>query len=300
MKPEEHLPLAAAAIAAGSFFLFSVLDASAKWLVTGGQAVIFVVWVRFLSQAVLLILAYRGWRNLRLWRMQRPVLQTVRGLLLPLMTLLNFTALQYLQLAETISVLLATPIVVAALGGPLLGEWVGRKRWIAILIGFCGVLLVVKPGTAAFDWPVMLIVGSMLAYSLYFILTRKLAGVETPESLIFYSCLFAAVLFAPVALPEAQMPGRMSDWIAFGLAGVAGMIGHMGIIKATSIAHASQVTPFGYTQVIWMTGIGYLVFGDVPDLLTVVGMGVIAGSGLYLLFRQRDKQVAPPAEQDMQ
>lgn len=276
-----------------AFGFFSMLDASAKWLVTGGQAVIFVVWVRFVVQAVILLVAYRGWSNRRLWAMEQPVLQIIRGLLLPTMTFFNFLALQYLQLAETISVLLASPIVVAALAGPMLGEWAGPRRWAAIFVGFIGVLIVVRPGTAVFDWPVVYIIICMLAYSVYLLLTRKLAATETPESLIFYSCVFAAVLFAPFAIPEAAMPARASDWFAFGLAGVAGMVGHMLIIRVGRMADASKTTPFIYTQIIWMTGIGYLLFGDVPDGWTIAGMVVIAGSGLYLMMRERQLRKKP-------
>ncbi|MDZ7823817.1 MAG: DMT family transporter [Ahrensia sp.] len=194
-KPELPMPTLAVVITLFAFFSFSMLDASAKWLVTGGQAVLFVVWVRFLSQAIILFVMYRGWKNPRLWKMENPTLQIIRGLLLPAMTFFNFTALQYLQLAETISVLLASPILVAALAGPMLGEWAGPRRWAAIIVGFIGVLIVVRPGTAVFDWPIIFIIISMVCYSFYFILTRKLANSETPESLIFYSCIFAAVLF---------------------------------------------------------------------------------------------------------
>ncbi|MEL6921321.1 MAG: DMT family transporter, partial [Pseudomonadota bacterium] len=279
-RVEAPMPPLAIVVALTAFLFFSVLDSSAKWLVTGGQAVIFVVWVRFTIQALVLLVAYRGWSNRRLWSMQRPLMQVTRGLLLPVMTLLNFLALQYLQLSETIAVLLASPILVAALAGPLLGEWAGPRRWAAIIVGFFGVLIVVRPGTEVFDWPVIYILICMVAYSLYFIFTRKLAAVETPESLIFYSCLFGAVLFAPFAVPEAAMPARASDWIAFVLAGFAGMIGHMLVIRASTLADASKTTPFIYSQIIWMTGLGYLLFGDLPDVWTVVGMVVIATSGL--------------------
>lgn len=286
------MPPLAIGIALVAFLCFSLLDTSAKWLVTGGQAVFFVVWMRFTIQALVLLLFYRGWSNGRLWRMQNPILQILRGLLLPVMTAFNFLALQYLQLAETISVLLASPIVVAALAGPLLGEWAGPRRWAAIFVGFIGVLIVVRPGTAVFDWPVIFIITAMLAYSIYFILTRKLAASETPESLIFYSCLFGAVLLAPVAIPDAAMPERWSDWLAFALAGLAGMAGHMALIRASTLADASKVTPFTYSQIIWMTGLGFLIFGDVPDLWTIAGMLVVVCSGLYLMYRERSKRLA--------
>jgi len=284
---ETAMPGLAIAIALFAFLFFSVLDSSAKWLVTAGYAVIFVVWVRFTMQAVILLIGYRGWSNRRLWAMHQPFLQILRGLLLPIMTLFNFLALQYLQLAETISVLLASPIMVAVLAGPVLGEWPGPRRWIAIGAGFAGVLIALRPGPDMFSWPVIFIITSMAAYSAYIVLTRKLAHTETPESLIFYSCAFATVLFAPFALPEAAMPGRWQEWVAFCLAGVAGMVGHMALIRASTLADASKVTPFIYSQIIWMTALGYILFGDIPDIWTVAGMVIIAGAGLYLMNRER-------------
>ena len=284
---DQPMPFFAVIAAALAFFFFAALDSSAKWLVMAGYAIIFVVWIRFFVQALFLIILYRGWRNKRLWHMQHPVLQILRGLLLPTMTGFNFLALKSLQLAETVSVLLATPIVVAALSGPLLGEWVGPRRWVAIIVGFIGILIIVRPGTEVFTLPVVFIIISMLAYSFYFVLTRKLASIETPESLIFYSSFFAVIGFAPFALQEAALPANVVDWFAFGFAGLAGMIGHMLLIKASSLTDISKVAPFTYTQAIWMTISGFYIFGDIPDFWTFFGMGVIIASGLYLMMRER-------------
>ena len=185
------MPPLAVVLALTVFLLFSVLDANAKWLVGLGYAIFFVVWVRFALQAVVLFVVYRGWKNRCLWQMNMPLYQILRGLSLPSMTVFNFLALRHLQLDETVSVLLASPIFVAALAGPFLGEWAGPRRWAAILVGFAGVLIVVRPGTDAFTLPVVFIIMSMLSNVAYFLLTRKLAGHESPESLIFYSCFFA-------------------------------------------------------------------------------------------------------------
>ncbi len=279
--------VSAVPVALLAFFLFSCLDTSAKWLVTAGHAVLFVVWVRFTIQALVLFVAYRGWSNGRLWSMRNPPLQILRGLLLPVMTYFNFLALQELQLAQTISVLLASPIVVGVLAGPLLGEWAGPRRWAAILVGFVGVLMVVRPGGAEFGWPVIFILISMMSYSVYLVLTRKLASVETPESLIFYSCFFAVFVYAPFALPQAALPNGPTDAFAFLLAGVAGMVGHMALIRASAIAGASRVTPFMYSQILWMTLFGFVLFGDVPDGWTIAGGLVICSAGLYLMNRER-------------
>ena len=286
-KMQDTAAVSAIPVALLAFFLFACLDTSAKWLVVAGHAVLFVVWVRFTIQAVVLFLAYRGWQNRRLWSMNNPPLQILRGILLPVMTYFNFLSLQDLQLAQTISILLASPIVVGVLAGPLLGEWAGPRRWAAIIVGFIGVLMVVRPGGAEFGWPIIFILISMLSYSVYLVLTRKLASVETPESLIFYSCLFGVVFYAPFALPDAALPTVASDWVAFALAGLSGMLGHMALIRASRMAGASRVTPFMYSQILWMTLFGFVLFGDVPDGWTIAGGLVICAAGLYLMNRER-------------
>ena len=286
-RKTERAAMSAIPLSLLAFLLLGCLDTSAKWLVVAGHAVLFVVWVRFTIQAVVLFLFHRGWSNPRLWSMRNPPLQVLRGLLLPVMTYFNFLALQELQLAQTISVLLASPILVGVLAGPLLGEWAGPRRWAAIVVGFIGVMMVVRPGGAEFGWPVIHILISMVSYSVYLVLTRKLAPVETPESLIFYACLFGVILYAPFALPEAALPTALADWVAFALAGLSGMLGHMALIRASAIAGASRVTPFMYSQLLWMTLFGLVLFGDVPDGWTIAGGLVICASGLYLMNRER-------------
>ena len=183
--------------------------------------------------------------------------------------------------------MLAAPIFVAAFAGPFLGEWAGPRRWAAIIVGFIGVLIVVRPGTDAFTLPVVFIVLSMLSNVAYFLLTRKLAGHETPESLIFYSGFFAVFVFAPIGLPEARLPEMPLEFLAFAAVGFSGMIGHMLFIRTSRLVETAKIAPFIYSQVIWMAAIGYLLFGDIPDVWTIVGMLVICGSGLYLMYRER-------------
>lgn len=283
----EAMPPAATALALGTFFMFACLDTSAKYLVTSGLAAVFVVWCRFTSQGVILFFTSRAWRNPDVWRMNNVALQVIRGLALPSTTLFNFLALEHLQLAQTVTVFLSGPMVVTALAGPLLGEWAGWRRWTAIGVAFIGVLLVVRPGTDMFVYPILYSVAATLVYAIYSILTRKLAATETEDSLVFYSCFFAIVLMAPFAWSQASMP---ENWLQIGLLcvfGALGMTGHTLLIRASRLASASKVAPFVYTQLLWMTALGFIVFGDVPDWWTVAGAGVICASGLYLLNRER-------------
>ena len=281
------MPPEAIILALGTFFMFAILDTTAKFLVVAGMAPVFVVWSRFTSQAVIFLTMHKAWSNRTIFAVNNWPLSILRGLLLPLTTMFNFAALQHLQLAETVTIFLASPMLVTALSGPILGEWAGRKRWAAILVGFIGVLLVVRPGTDVFTWPIVLSIGAMVSYSLYSILTRKLAGTESQDSLVFYSCIFGAILLAPFAWINASLPAETWHWGLLILTGIFGMTGHTLLVKASKISSAGKVSPFVYSQLLWMVVLGYMIFGDIPDLWTISGAAIICASGFYIMLRER-------------
>ncbi|MEW5425152.1 DMT family transporter [Amorphus sp. 3PC139-8] len=264
--------------------LFACLDTTAKFL---GQWLpsAEVAWIRFLTHTVFVALILRVWSRPETIATRRPVLQVVRGALMFATTALNFAALQYLQLAEAVSIMFAAPLVVTALAGPMLGERVGLRRWAAVLIGFCGVLVITKPGFGTLHIGVILSLGSMITYAFYALFTRLVGATESAESMIFYSGLVGAVGLAPVAVPMFEWPAWWQ--VPFLLAtGAFGGFGHFLLIKAYKIAPASTLAPFIYTQIIWMTLFGYLIFDDVPGLSTLVGASIVAVSGLYILHRE--------------
>jgi drug/metabolite transporter (DMT)-like permease len=283
----EAMPPAAMVLALCTFMCFAVLDTGAKYLVTAGYAAIFVVWCRFLSHTVISLVAFQGWRRADMFRMKNAPLQILRGLLLPATTLFNFLALRELQLAQTISIFLSVPMLVTAMAGPLLGEWAGPRRWAAIMVGFVGVLIVVRPGTDVFSLSIIWSILATVTYSLYSILTRNLAMQESQASLVFYSSIFAAVLMAPPALIYGQMPSSVFDWVLLASLGLLGLGGHALLVKASRLASASKVAPFVYSQLLWMTALGFIVFGDVPDGWTILGASIICLSGIYIMNRER-------------
>ena len=283
----EAMPPVAMVIALFTFMCFAVLDTGAKYLVTAGYAAIFVVWCRFLSHTVISFIAFQGWRRADMYRMKNVPLQVLRGLLLPATTLFNFLALRDLQLAQTVSIFLTVPMTVTAMAGPLLGEWAGPRRWAAIMVGFIGVLIVVRPGTDVFSVSIVWSIAATITYSLYSIVTRKLAMQESQTSLVFYSCIFATILMAPSALIYGKVPDNAFDMVLLAGLGVLGMGGHALLVKASRLASASKVAPFVYSQLLWMTGLGFLVFGDIPDGWTVLGASIICLSGIYIMNRER-------------
>ncbi len=293
----ETMPPVALVLALGMFLLFAALDTSGKYLITSGLAASFVVWFRFASQALAQMLISRAWSNAELWRMNNVLLQLLRAITLPATTLLNFKALETLQLAQTVSVFLSAPMMITALAGPLLGEWAGIRRWLAIMVAFAGVLVVVRPGTAMFDPAILYSISATFVYALYGILTRKLAGSETEASLVFYPSLIGILLLGPFAWTNAEMPEGVFDTALLLGFGIFGMIGHTMFIKASRIASAPKIAPFVYSQLIWMTLLGWIVFGDLPDWWTVAGAAIICASGLYLMYRERVLRLARSAAQ---
>lgn len=280
-------PAAAIAMVCTTYFMFSVLDATGKYLVGLGFAPAMVVWVRFLVHGVILFAVLKAWSNRHVWAMARPGLQVLRAILLPATTLFNFAALEYLQLDQTVAIFLATPLAITALAGPILGEWAGPRRWAAVLVGFVGVLIVVRPGSEVFTFPILLSVAAMMTYGLYSVLTRKLANSETQQSLNFYPTLFGSITMLPLALLDWRLPETGLEGGLILLTGLVGLTGHLLLIKASKLTAASKLAPFQYTQLLWMVTLGYVVFGDVPDGWTIVGAAVIVASGLYLLHRER-------------
>jgi drug/metabolite transporter (DMT)-like permease len=276
----------------GAVACFSGLDASAKWL-SRSLPVLEVVWARYAASVLVVVLFVNPWTRPGAMRTKKPWLQAVRSLLLLLSTVLNFIALLYLQLAETISITFATPLIVAALAGPMLGEWVGPRRMAAILIGFSGVLVVTRPGIGGMHPAALLSVAGSFCYALYAIWTRRLAAYDSTETTLFYSGLAGVVVLTPLLPLFWQTPPSAFHWLLLASLGVYAAFGHFLLIMAYRLAPASVLSPFMYTQLIWMVLLGLWVFGDVPDGWTLVGAGIVVASGLYLLYRERVRGIGP-------
>jgi drug/metabolite transporter (DMT)-like permease len=270
----------------GAVFAFACLDAMAKYLGTHMDT-LQVVGVRYLS-AFLIALAFSNPINRPgLMRTRRPMLQLVRSAFLFGSTVFNFLAFRYLQLDEALAILFSTPFLVAILAGPLLGEWVGWRRWTAIMVGFAGVLLVVRPGLGGLQWAALLSFASACCYAAYNIVTRMLSRHDSSQTTLFYANLFGAVVMLPVLPFVWTAPPTYLDMPLMVALGAFGSFGHFLLILAHHRAPASVLSPFMYTQLLWATTLGYLVFADVPTRWTLAGAAIVVGSGLYLLYRER-------------
>jgi drug/metabolite transporter (DMT)-like permease len=268
--------------------LFSALDTVAKLLVTHYHIpVTEVVWLRFAGQTFYMIMIFGIVGLPGLLATNRLELQTVRSLLMVTTTACNFIALQSLRLDQTVTITFLAPLVVAALAGPLLGEWVGWRRGLAIVVGFIGVVIAVHPGSTPLSGAVLISFTGMLAYAFFMLLTRHLSAIDRPYVTLFYSMLAGTVFALPLALRDWVAPPDLTTWALLASLGAFGGAGHTLFIFAYKLAPASAVSPFLYVQLLTMVTAGYLVFGDVPDAWTLTGAAIVAASGVYLVHRER-------------
>jgi len=268
--------------------LFSGLDTSAKYLSAhADMPVVQLVWVRFAGQFLLMMSILGALPAAALFGTHKLKLELARSFLMVSTTACNFLALRHLRLDQTVSLTFLAPLLVALLAGPLLGEWVGWRRLVAIFAGFLGVLIVVHPGFAGLHPAFGFAFAGMLAYAFFMLLTRFLAAHDTPLVMLFYSVLLGTFALAPFALWQWVWPETLGQWVLLMGLGVLGGTGHYLFIHAYRLAPASSVAPFLYMQLLTMVGFGYAVFGDLPDAWTLAGSAVIVGSGIYLLHRER-------------
>ncbi len=271
---------------------FSSIDTTGKYL-SGFYPVPEVVWVRYSVHALLMIafLAPRiGWG---LIRTAQPGGQIVRAGLLLGSTLCNFSALAFLPLAEVKAISFVSPLLVTVFAVWLLREHVTLSRWAAVVVGFLGVLFIIRPGSHMLSWAAFLALGTALCYSLYQIMTRKFSEDEDPIVTLFFSAIVGCVVLS-VVVPFMWVTPALAHVPLFLYLGTAGMVGHFLLIKALELERASVLSPFGYTQLIWVTFFGYLVFGQWPDRHAFIGMAVIVGSGLYVAWGHRAKRNEEP------
>ena len=270
--------------------LFSALDTAAKYLVTyNGLTVAQVVWARFIGQFTILLIfvPLLGIMSVKaLFATSRLKLQLIRSVLMVATTAFNFLALRHLRLDQTITIVFLAPLVVALLAGPLLGEWVGWRRMLAILVGFCGVVIAVHPGADVHP-AVMWAFSAMLAYAFFMLLTRYMAGFDPPLVTLFYSMFVGTIGGVPFAYASWVAPPDLFAWALLASLGLLGGTGHYLFIHAYRLAPASTVAPFLYVQLLTMVAFGYAVFGDLPDAWTLAGATVIIASGVYLVHRER-------------
>ena len=264
--------------------VFAGMDTLAKLLMQS-YPLVQVVWGRYFFHAVFLVVVL-GRSLPRHLGSRRPGLQLLRSALLLVTTGLFFLGVAYLPLVDAVSIAFVGPLIVTALSVPLLGEKVGARRWMAVIIGFCGALLIIRPGSGVMQAAALLPLLSAATNALYQIITRILSRHDGPITTLIYSAVVGG-LVSSVLLPLFWVMPDATGWALMALLGLLGGIGHFTLIRALSLAPAATVAPIGYTNLVWSTGFGFVVFSHLPDGWTLAGAAVIIGSGFYVFRREQ-------------
>lgn len=284
---EPH-PVRGALLCAVALALFACMDATTKYL-TETHEVPLIVAVRYLGNLLLMVLIFGPTHGRRIAQTRRTGLVIVRAICLAFASLMIAFALERMPVAEMTAITFLAPILLVVAAGPILGERPGPIGWAAAVAGFAGVLLIVRPGSDGVALAGALFtlcaVGANLGYQL---LSRILATTETTVALLFYTALAGSIAFG-LALPwfiEARAPNLLEAAL-FASLGVYGGLGHFLFTAAFRYAPASLLAPLNYLQLLWAGVVGYLVFGHVPDRLSLLGMAIVAGSGVLIALKTR-------------
>ena len=274
----------AIALMCAGLLCLSVNDAIAKWFAPHYHPlqIIFVRQLLALPMVVGTALALRGPASLKTGTLK---VHALRGLMLVVAATCFFLSLGYLPLAEATTLIFAAPIFITALSVPLFGERVGWRRWSAVLFGFLGVLIVVRPGIAAFQPAALFALSAAALYALIMLSARWIDRGEGFWTMVFYFTLFPA-LFSGLGALWVWQPLRAEDLSLFVLLAIAGTLGITLISQAFRVGPAAVVSPFEYTILLWASLWGWLVWNEIPDAWTYLGAAVIAASGIYIVIRE--------------
>ena len=267
-----------------SIFMFSFGDALGKFIVATysvGQLLM------LRACAALLVLLPMVWRHRAAFRrLERPRLQLLRVTLSTLEVAAFFLATVYLPLADVVTYYLACPIFVTALSALVLRERVGWRRWSAVLIGFCGVLIALRPSSQTISWPAVIALGGSLSFAVLMLITRSLRA--TPDIVLASSQFVGTFVLGALMSPFGWVTPSIGSLGLFAAAGCISVSALLCVNRSLKLAPASVVVPYQYSMIVWAVMFGYAVFGDVPSWATILGAAIIIGAGLYIFLRERE------------
>ncbi len=291
-KTRTSRPLIGIALMVTAMSVLPFLDVIAKYLGQQGVPVLQIVWARLFFGALLTLpfaLSIVGPRRLM---PNMPVMHTVRAIFMIAATAFFFAALHYQSIAETLAIFFVQPLIVTMLSPLVLGEKVGIRRWVAVMIGFVGTLIIIRPGFQELNPGVFLALASGTSLAVYLLLTRKIAGSAPAMVTTFYTSLCGAFIMSAIVIFIWQPP-TPSQWAFFVLLSLIANGGHYLIIRAYDHAEASLLAPLAYTEMVMATLAGWYFFGDFPDLWTFAGVGVLIACAIYISWRERVRRIEP-------
>ncbi|MEM6495360.1 MAG: DMT family transporter [Pseudomonadota bacterium] len=267
-----------------SIGLISLVDTIGKFYTKELHAVM-LVWGYFIAMALFVIgyFAMRG--KFDLLKCNRPILQIARPGFLAGSIACLFVSLTYLPIAEATAIGFTAPLFIIALSVPLLGERVGWHRWLAVALGLMGVLIIVRPGGSVWHWSAAMALLGALSFAFFQIVTRRLADQDRHETTLIYTSL-GGIAWTSLLVPFFWTSPTQTHSVMFLAIGAMGAGAHFFMLQAFARAEASLLAPFNYSKLIWVTILGYTVFGDLPGIDTLIGSTIIAAAGLYVLYRE--------------
>jgi drug/metabolite transporter (DMT)-like permease len=301
--PTEHSAvLKGLAIMAFAMMLLPCMDAIAKYMSTvqamsPGQ----VTFYRFFFQMLLTLPILVATSGMRAFRAKRPWMNILRGVLHAAATLLFFTSIKYMPLADAFAIYFVEPFMLTALSALFLGEKVGWRRWTAIIVGFGGAMIVIQPSFALFGLTSLLPVACAFLFALYLFLNRAIGEADTPLTMQTLSGLGGTLFMGIVLFAGDQMgnvdfrmalPGSGFNLILLAVLGVLSGYGHLLVVRAFRLAPMSILAPFQYFEIISATILGFLLFGEFPTVSKWLGVAIIVGSGLFIIWRERKASVS--------
>ena len=284
-------PLSGIFLMCAAVFCFTLIDSSAKWLAAVGFIPIQITFIRYLGHFLSSLLIFFPQQGRRIFESRRPYIQIMRAVILMVGTFFNFLALKYLPLNITVAIFFAAPLVISVLSIPILGERVPLKKFLAVLAGFLGVVIIIQPGSVGFQFEMLYSLIALICASMYFILTRMVVKVDENPVCQIYSSGIPTLLLFPFVLNIWEWPSNWLDILAMGLMGLAATFGHSFTTVAHSWAKASTLAPVIYVQLIFMTAISWLVFNHLPTINTATGTIVIILTGLYLIRLEQKTKI---------
>ena len=266
---------------------FAVMDATIKWLTDDFSVTQIVALRSWFGLPLLFILVYLE-GGISSLKTTRPGAHILRYLLVLALSFSFFWVLSKMKLVDAIAITFASPILIAALSVPILKESVGIHRWSAILVGFMGILIMLRPGAGVFQWAAVIALGSTFVYATLMITTRALKTTESTAALMFYPQVGMAITGA-IFVPFFWIDPSLGELGLFALAGTFGSLGILCLTNAFRLAPAATVSPFEYSALIWAALLGYIIWQEIPDKFIVLGATVVISSGMYILYRETVK-----------
>ena len=267
--------------------VFASQDGLSKYLATEYN-VYMVVMIRywFFAAFVISMSSRRTGGIKRVAKTKSPILQIFRSVILVAEMCITILAFTLLGLAETHAIFASYPLIIAMLSGPILGEYVGWRRWLAICVGFIGILIILNPGNGIFSPYALVPLAGAILFALYGLLTRYVGQYDNSSTSFFWTGVVGSIAMTVVGL-NFWDPVSKSDWSIMLLLSASGVVGHYLLIKCYEVAEASAVQPFAYLQLIWASMIGIIIFEEQITTNVLIGACIIVGAGLFTLWRER-------------